>query len=95
MAVLAGTGGFVDLYRHSPVLMLPTGEKMKNNKIHWYPLTYGMAFLIGVILFWSFGKDWLDLESALVFLMGLIGVAAAVLAFGAWNIYYNSHHKEN
>jgi len=68
---------------------------MKDNKIHWYPLTYVMAFLIGVILFWLFGKDWLDLESAFVLLAGLIGVAAAVLAFGAWNIYYNSHHKEN
>jgi len=27
--------------------------------------------------------------------MGLIGIAVAVLAFGAWNIYYNSRHKEN
>jgi len=53
------------------------------------------AFLIGVILFWSFGKDWLDLKSAAVFLSGLIGVAVAVLVFGAWNIYYNSCHKEN
>jgi len=68
---------------------------MKDNKIHWYPLTYVMAFLVGVILFWSFGKDWLDLESAFVFLAGLIGVAVAVLLFSAWNIYYNSHHKEN
>ena len=36
---------------------------MKDNKIHWYTLTYVLAFLIGVILFWSFGKDWLELES--------------------------------
>jgi prolipoprotein diacylglyceryltransferase len=68
---------------------------MKDNKIHWYPLTYVMAFLIGVILFWSFGRDWLDFESALVFLAGLIGVAAAILAFGAWNIRHDSGHKEN
>jgi len=68
---------------------------MKNYKTHWYPMTYILTFLIGVILFWSFGKDWLDLKSGFVFLAGLIGVALAVLAFGAWNIYYNSHHKEN
>jgi uncharacterized membrane protein len=68
---------------------------MKSDKTHWYPITYVLAFLIGVILFWSFGNDWLDLESAFVFLAGLIGVAVAVLAFGAWNIYYNSRHKEN
>lgn len=68
---------------------------MKDNKIYWYPLTYVLAFLIGAILFWSFGKDWLDLKSISVFLAGLTGVALAVLAFGAWNIYYNSHHKGN
>lgn len=68
---------------------------MKDNKIHWYPLTYVIAFLIGAILFWSFGRDWLDLESALIFLAGLIGVAVSVLAFGAWNIRHDSDHKEN
>ena len=68
---------------------------MKDNKIRWYPLTYVMAFLIGAILFWSFGKDWLEFESALVFLAGLIGVAVAVLAFGVWNIRHDSDHKEN
>lgn len=68
---------------------------MKDNKVHWHPLTYVVAFLIGVILFWSFGKDWLDLRSASVMLAGLIGVALAVLAFGAWNIHANSHNKEN
>jgi peptidoglycan/LPS O-acetylase OafA/YrhL len=68
---------------------------MKDDKTHWYPLTYVLTFLIGAILFWSFGKDWLDLKSASIFLAGLIGVAVAVLAFGAWNSYYNSRHKEN
>jgi len=68
---------------------------MKDNKVHWHPLTYGIAFLIGVILFWSFGKGWLELGSASVFLAGLTGVALAVLAFGAWNIFYNSRHKGN
>jgi SNF family Na+-dependent transporter len=68
---------------------------MKTENGNWSTLTYVLAFLIGVILFWSFGKDWLDLASASVFFTGLIGVAVAVLAFGAWNIYNNSHHKGN
>lgn len=59
---------------------------MKDNKILWHPLTYAMAFLIGVILFWSFGKFWLDMELGLVFLAGLVGVAVFVLAFCAWNL---------
>ncbi len=53
------------------------------------------AFLMGVILFWSFGKDWLNLESVLVFLAGLVGVALVVFVFGIWNIRKDSHHKEN
>ncbi len=65
---------------------------MKNSKAHLHTITYLIAFLIGVILFWSFGKDWLNLESALVFLAGLIGVALPVLAFGVWNIRRNSNH---
>jgi hypothetical protein len=68
---------------------------MKDYKNQWHPMNYVMAFLFGVILFWSFGRSWLDLESILVFLTGIIGVALSVLAFGAWKIYYNSHHKEN
>lgn len=66
---------------------------MKND--NWSTLTYISAFLIGVILFWVFGRDWLGLESALVFLVGTMGVAVAILVFAVWNIYYNSHHKEN
>jgi SNF family Na+-dependent transporter len=65
---------------------------MKNSKMNLHTITYLSAFLIGVILFWSFGKDWLNLESVLVFLAGLIGVALAVLVFGIWNIRRNSHH---
>jgi SNF family Na+-dependent transporter len=74
--------------------MLSVEEKMKDNKIHWYSLTYVIAFVIGVILFWSFGKDWLDLDSAPIFLAGLIGVAVAVILFGVWNIRHNSNQKE-
>ena len=68
---------------------------MKDNKFHWCPLTCVMAYLVGVILFWSFGRDWLEFDSALVFLAGLSGVAVSVLAFGAWNIRPDSGHKEN
>jgi hypothetical protein len=52
---------------------------MKDNKAHWYSLTYVLAFVIGVILFWAFGKDWLDLESVPIFLTGLRGIAVAVI----------------
>ncbi|OGO79848.1 MAG: hypothetical protein A3K41_10025 [Chloroflexi bacterium RIFOXYD12_FULL_57_15] len=62
---------------------------MKDAKTHWPAISYVSAFLIGVILFCSFGKNWLNLESASVFLAGLVGVAVAVLAFGAWNIRHN------
>lgn len=65
------------------------------NKSKWNQISYVSAFVIGVILFWSFAKDWLDIQSTLIFIAGLIGVAVAVLAFAAWNIYYSSHHKEN
>lgn len=54
---------------------------------------YVLAFLIGVILFWSIGKDWLHLESAAVFLAGLLGIALVVLLFGVWNISRNSPSK--
>ncbi len=62
---------------------------MKNNPRSWI-----FAFLMGVILLWSFGKDWLNLESTLVFLAGLIGVALPVLLFGVRSILRNSN-KEN
>jgi SNF family Na+-dependent transporter len=65
---------------------------MKTEKGNWSTIAYALAFLIGVILFWSFGKDWLDLKSATVFLAGVIGVALAVLIYGIWNIRHNSRH---
>jgi len=68
---------------------------MKNENGNWSTITYVSALLIGVILFWSFGKNWLNLESVLVFLAGLIGIAIPVLIFGVWNIRRNSHHNEN
>ena len=70
------------------------GIDMKNENGNWSTLTYISAFLIGVILFWSFGKGWLNLESASIFLAGLLGVAVAVLLFGAWQMRHHSHDKE-
>lgn len=65
------------------------------DKSWWHPLRYLSAFLIGVILFWMIGRDLFDFISMPIFMAGLIDVAVAVLAFAAWTIYYNSHHKEN
>jgi len=64
---------------------------MKNS--NWSTLTAVAALLIGVILFWSFGKDWLNLDSPLVFLAGLIGVAIPVLILAAWKIYQLSERN--
>lgn len=61
---------------------------MKNT--NWSTLTAVAALLIGVILLWSFGKDWLNFDSPLVLLAGLIGVAIPVLIFAAWKIYQRS-----
>ena len=68
---------------------------MRDSKPNLSTVTYVSAFLIGVILFWSFGKNWLDLESKLVFLAGLIGVTVSVIIFGAWNIIRRSSHKDD
>lgn len=61
-------------------------EKVQNT--NWSTGRSVVTFLIGVILLWSFGKYWLNFESALVFLAGLIGVAIPVLIFAAWKIYH-------
>jgi hypothetical protein len=53
------------------------------------------AFLIGVVLFISYGEKWLALESLPVFLAGLLGVALTVLVYGILNISRNSRNKEN
>lgn len=68
--------------------------EMKNHKVNLPAITYVSAVLIGVILFWSFGKTWLDLESASVFLAGLIGVVVSVILFGAWNIIRHPNNKD-
>lgn len=61
---------------------------MKNNS--WSII---FAFLLGAILFGAFGKDWLNLESVLVFLAGLIGVALPVLLFGTWTAHRNGNRE--
>ena len=66
---------------------------MKNKNGNWPTITYVSAFVIGVILFWSIGKNWLNLESMPVFLAGLIGVTLVVLLFGLWNIARHSHKE--
>lgn len=58
------------------------------------PTIVYVAFLIGIILFWSVGKDWLNLGSPVVFLAGLLGVALVVLVFGVWNITRNSQSNK-
>jgi len=70
------------------------GKKMKIDRGNMPVIAYVSAFLIGVILFWSIGKNWLDLESKPVFLAGLVGVAVSVILFGAWKIIRRSSHKD-
>ena len=48
------------------------------------------AFFIGEILLWSFGKNRLNFESALVFLAGLLGVVVPVFILGLWKIRHHS-----
>jgi hypothetical protein len=66
-----------------------------NNKPHFTTASFICAFLVGAILFWSLGKDWLNLESLSIFLSGLIGVAIPVILFGVWNILRNSDHNKD
>jgi len=68
---------------------------MKNGKADFSTVSYLCAFIIGVVLFWSFGKYWLDLTSPLVFLAGLIGVAVSVILIGTANIFIHSGKPDN
>ena len=65
---------------------------MSDKNRNWSMVSGIAAFLIGVILLWSFGKHWLNFDSALIFLAGLLGVTIPVLIFGIWKIY---HHSDN
>ena len=68
---------------------------MRNDKANLPAITYISAFLIGVILFRLLGKNWLDLESKLVFLAGIMGVLVAVSIFWVWNANHNRKDKNN
>jgi hypothetical protein len=47
-------------------------EKNENEswQTHWPAISYVSSFLIGVILFWSFGKNWLNLDQRRSFSRG-------------------------
>lgn len=68
---------------------------MKNSRTNFSVMPYLCAFIVGVILFWSFGEYWLDLTSTLVFLAGLIGVAVSVLLIGARSIFKHSEKHDH
>ena len=59
-------------------------EKMKNG--NWSTSTAITTFLVGVILLLTFGKEWINFSSPVIFLAALIGVAIPVLIFAAWKI---------
>ena len=65
-----------------------------NIKPKWNLVSFLTAFIIGVIMFWSIGKGWLNLQSSPILFAGLVGVALAVLAFALWDIYDHLHKKE-
>ena len=67
---------------------------MRNDKANPHAITYISAFIIGVILFQVLGKNWLILESKLVFLAGIVGVAMAVSIFWTWNVYRKKKDKK-
>jgi hypothetical protein len=75
---------------HGPV---QGAKKMNNQNSSSSTITAVCALVIGVILLWSFGKQWLNFESVPVFLAGLIGVAVPVLIFGIWQTYQHSRRK--
>lgn len=67
---------------------------MRKQNNGWSTVASVSAFFIGVILLWSFGKSWLNFESALVFLAGLAGVAVIVLLVAAWEIRKRSARND-
>ena len=67
---------------------------MNNNKTNLPTVAYISAFVIGVILLWSIGKAWLDFESGVVFIAGVVGVAVSVITFAVWNtIRHSKNHS--
>ena len=68
------------------------GEKMKN--VNWSTGTAVTTFLVGVILLLSFGKEWINFNSPIIFLAALIGVAIPVLIFFLWKLRHRSPNDE-
>jgi SNF family Na+-dependent transporter len=64
--------------------------KMNNYKTNLHTVAYICAFVIGVILLWSIGRAWLDFESKLVVIAGVVGVAVSVIIFRIWNMIRQS-----
>ena len=64
------------------------GEKMKNG--NWSTGTAVTTFLLGVILLLSFGKEWINFNSPIIFVAALIGVAIPVLIFAIWKLSHRS-----
>jgi hypothetical protein len=60
------------------------GQKMKT--VNWSTGITVTTFLVGVILLLSFGKEWINFSSPIIFLVALTGVAIPVLIFAAWKI---------
>ena len=76
--------------RRSTQRSLATLRDEKVKKIHWSTSTPILTFFIGVILLWSFGKNWINFYSPIVFLAALIGVAIPVLIFAGWQIFHRA-----
>ena len=57
---------------------------------NWSTVTALATFVIGVILLWSFGRDWLKFDSHLVVLTGLAGVALPVFIFAIWKLSHRT-----
>jgi len=63
-------------------------------KVNWSTGTAILTFVVGVILLLTFGKEWINFNSPMIFLAGLVGVAIPVLIYAAWNIFHSSDKKD-
>jgi hypothetical protein len=58
---------------------------MENKSRSMPGTSYLAAFLLGFIMFISFVKNWLGLDSLLAIQAGAIGVALSILMLRAWD----------
>ncbi len=68
---------------------------MKNKNRDWTTLTYVSAFLIGGILFWSIGKNWLNLESMSVFLVRVALACRSAVLVVPRNVCYFEYPSQS